>query len=65
MILGEIVGAVLALLYRGRIESELIESMEEQIRDDYKNATAEYDAWNYMQTRVRAAKGLRGVRGLI
>ena len=52
LILGEFLGAVLALVYRGKVEAALLGAMEEQITEDYYNGTADYDAWNYLQTSV-------------
>lgn len=57
LILGEFVGAVLALVYRGKVEAALLDSMEGQVKEDYVNGTAEYDAWNYLQTELKCCGG--------
>lgn len=57
LILGEFVGAVLALVYRGKVESALLGAMEEQVKEDYYNGTAQYDAWNYLQTSLKCCGG--------
>lgn len=49
---GEVVGAVLALIYRGEVQETLNESMEAQIKNDYDTGTAPFDAWNYLQVKL-------------
>lgn len=57
LISGEIVGAVLAIVYRGEIEAQLGESLEKQIKEDYVMGSAQYDALNYMQTQLKCCGG--------
>lgn len=53
LILGEVVGAVLALVYRGEVESTLLESMQIQVKEDYTGPeSAGTDAWNYLQVKL-------------
>lgn len=54
LIAGEIVAAVLALLYRSEVESKLEAEMKEQLYHDYlptNNQT--YEAWNYLQSQLK------------
>jgi len=57
LILGEVIGAVLALVYRGKVQSALLDSMTEQVQEDYYDGTAQYDAWNFIQTELKCCGG--------
>jgi len=53
LIAGELVGAVLALIYRGEVEKTLLESMEAQVKNDYHpGEEGPFDAWNYLQVKL-------------
>ena len=54
LIAGELVGAILALLYRSEVEETLRTNMETQVKNDYVQDTAPFDAWNYLQVKVGA-----------
>lgn len=53
LIVGEIVGAVLALVYRSKIEGALMDSMEKQVREDYTSGNVTYTPWNYLQFELK------------
>ncbi|KAK2140731.1 hypothetical protein LSH36_1264g00007 [Paralvinella palmiformis] len=53
----EIVGGVLALLYRGQIEAHLIKSMELQLKYDYSPGTKEMQAWDFLQQQHKCCGG--------
>lgn len=53
----EIVGGVLALLYRGQIEAHLITSMELQLKFDYSPGTKEMQAWDFLQQQHKCCGG--------
>lgn len=53
----EIVAAVLALIYKQRVENHLRESMERQVKEEYGKNTATGAAWDFLQTRLKCCGG--------
>lgn len=57
IMLAEIIGAVLALMYRNQIEAELAVGMKKQLTYDFTNNSTTMITWNYVQQKLKCCGG--------